>query len=32
VMRWGLVANWWSKPLTELRMATFNAQFEDAEG
>src|SRR5690242_14823628 len=28
LMRWGLVPNWWSKPLKELRMATFNARAE----
>jgi putative SOS response-associated peptidase YedK len=27
-MRWGLVPWWWSKPLRELRMATFNARAE----
>jgi putative SOS response-associated peptidase YedK len=27
-MRWGLVPNWWSKPLKELKMATFNARAE----
>jgi putative SOS response-associated peptidase YedK len=27
-MRWGLVPGWWSKPLKELRMATFNARAE----
>jgi putative SOS response-associated peptidase YedK len=27
-MRWGLVPYWWSKPLKELRMATFNARAE----
>jgi putative SOS response-associated peptidase YedK len=27
-MRWGLVPFWWSKPLKELRMATFNARAE----
>jgi len=27
-MRWGLVPNWWSKPLKEMRMATFNARAE----
>jgi len=26
--RWGLVPNWWSKPLKELRLATFNARAE----
>ena len=30
-MRWGLVPWWWSKPLKELRMATFNAQAETVE-
>ena len=27
-MRWGLVPLWWSKPLKELRLATFNARLE----
>ena len=27
-MRWGLVPYWWSKPLKELRAATFNARAE----
>ena len=27
-MRWGLVPFWWSKPLKELRFATFNARVE----
>jgi hypothetical protein len=27
-VRWGLVPWWWSKPLKELRMATFNARAE----
>jgi putative SOS response-associated peptidase YedK len=27
-MRWGLVPLWWSKPLKELRLATFNARVE----
>ena len=27
-MRWGLVPAWWSKPLKELRAATFNARIE----
>ena len=27
-MRWGLVLSWWSKPLKELRSATFNARAE----
>jgi putative SOS response-associated peptidase YedK len=30
-MRWGLVPWWWSKPLNELRMATFNARAETVE-
>ena len=30
-MRWGLVPWWWSKPLKELRMATFNARAESVE-
>jgi putative SOS response-associated peptidase YedK len=30
-MRWGLVPRWWSKPLKELRMATFNARAETVE-
>jgi putative SOS response-associated peptidase YedK len=30
-MRWGLVPWWWSKPLKELRMATFNAGAETVE-
>jgi len=25
-MRWGLVPSWWSKPLKEMRVATFNAR------
>jgi putative SOS response-associated peptidase YedK len=29
-MRWGLVPAWWSKPLKELRAATFNARAETA--
>jgi len=28
LMRWGLVPSWWSKPLNELRAATFNARAE----
>ena len=28
LMRWGLVPSWWSKPLKELRLATFNARAE----
>ena len=27
-MRWGLVPIWWSKPLKEMKMATFNARAE----
>jgi putative SOS response-associated peptidase YedK len=27
-MRWGLVPIWWSKPLKELRLSTFNARVE----
>ena len=27
-MRWGLVPFWWSKPLKELRLASFNARVE----
>jgi len=27
-MRWGLVPGWWSKPLKEMRLATFNARAE----
>jgi putative SOS response-associated peptidase YedK len=27
-MRWGLVPYWWSKPLRELKLATFNARAE----
>ena len=30
-MRWGLVPYWWSKPLKELGMATFNARAETVE-
>jgi hypothetical protein len=30
-MRWGLVPWWWSKPLKELRTATFNARAEAVE-
>jgi putative SOS response-associated peptidase YedK len=30
-MRWGLVPWWWSKPLKELRMATFDARAETVE-
>jgi hypothetical protein len=27
-MRWGLVPSWWSKPLKQLKLATFNARAE----
>jgi putative SOS response-associated peptidase YedK len=27
-MRWGLVPSWWSKPLKELKLATFNSRAE----
>jgi putative SOS response-associated peptidase YedK len=27
-MRWGLVPSWWSKPLKDMRVATFNARAE----
>jgi putative SOS response-associated peptidase YedK len=30
-MRWGLVPCWWSKPLKDLRLATFNARVETIE-
>jgi putative SOS response-associated peptidase YedK len=30
-MRWGLAPYWWSKPLKELRAATFNARVETVE-
>ncbi|MEO1722667.1 MAG: SOS response-associated peptidase [Pseudomonadota bacterium] len=30
--RWGLVPGWWRKPLTELRVSTFNARSEEAAG
>jgi putative SOS response-associated peptidase YedK len=30
-LRWGLVPWWWSKPLKELRAATFNARAETVE-
>jgi putative SOS response-associated peptidase YedK len=30
-MRWGMVPRWWSKPLKELRVATFNAHAETVE-
>jgi len=30
-MRWGFVPRWWSKPLKEMRVATFNAGAETGE-
>jgi len=30
-MRWGLIPQWWNKPLKELRLATFNARAETVE-
>jgi putative SOS response-associated peptidase YedK len=27
-MRWGLIPEWWKKPIKEMRMATFNARAE----
>ena len=27
-MRWGLIPGWWKKPLTEMRLATFDARAE----
>ena len=30
-MRWGLIPRWWSKPLKEAKMATFNARAETVE-
>lgn len=27
-MRWGIIPAWWSKPLKEMRLATFNARAE----
>jgi putative SOS response-associated peptidase YedK len=30
-MRWGLVPRWWSKPLKEMRVATFTARAETVE-
>ncbi|MDR3489980.1 MAG: SOS response-associated peptidase family protein [Bradyrhizobium sp.] len=27
-MRWALIPNWWSKPLKEMKLATFNARAE----
>jgi putative SOS response-associated peptidase YedK len=31
-MRWGLIPNWWSKPLKEMRLATFNARSDSVAG
>lgn len=30
--RWALIPPWWSKPLSEFRLTTFNARSEDAAG
>src|ERR1043166_9198485 len=30
-MRWGLIPGWWSKPLKDLKLATFNARAETVE-
>ena len=30
-MRWGLIPQWWNKPLKELRLATFNARDETVD-
>jgi SOS response associated peptidase (SRAP) len=27
-MRWGVIPSWWSKPLKEMKLATFNARAE----
>src|SRR6266851_6066366 len=27
-MRWGIIPGWWTKPLMEMRLATFNARAE----
>jgi putative SOS response-associated peptidase YedK len=29
--RWGLIPNWWKKPLKELKLATFNARAETVD-
>jgi putative SOS response-associated peptidase YedK len=29
--RWGLIPNWWPKPLKELKLATFNARAETVD-
>jgi putative SOS response-associated peptidase YedK len=31
-MRWGLVPSWWSRPLKEMNLATFNARVEAVAG
>ena len=31
-MHWGLVSSWWSKPLKEMRVSTFNARTEAVAG
>ena len=30
VARWGLIPHWWSKPLAEFKLTTFNARSEEA--
>lgn len=30
-LRWGLIPGWWSKPLKEMKIATFNARAETVE-
>jgi SOS response associated peptidase (SRAP) len=30
-MRWGLIPSWWSKPLKEMKVATFNARAESVD-
>jgi putative SOS response-associated peptidase YedK len=30
-MRWGLIPAWWSKPLKEMKLATFNARAETVD-
>lgn len=30
-MRWGLIPAWWSKPLKEMKLATFNARSETVD-
>ena len=31
LLRWGLVPYWWSKPLKEAKIATFNARVETVD-